>query len=195
MQSAEAVALTPAQATAAEQAAAATRVPFDLPLSGAVQSVTGDASPAGLHGSMPGLPIVPPDTTGSAGDSLLPDPLVPPLTAADRSPDLSLVAPLVGGDGAVREDGLAATLPSAPVDARGVAATLGHPVIWSKQDPQAEPQIDLDRLAPALTTPRVESSPTGYITLDQRTTNRPLTRTVSEFLATTTATAQDLSNQ
>ena len=194
VQSAAAVAMTPAQLDAAEQSAAATRVPFDLPLGGAVQSVTGDSSLAGLHGSMPGMPVVPPTSTQDGG-TLLPDPLVPPLGAAHESPDLSLVAPLVGGDGSMKDDGLMASLPEAPVDAQGVAATLGHPIIWSKEDPQAVPQIDVDRLAPALTTPRLESSPTGYVTLDQRTMNRPLDRTVTEFLTTATATAQELSAQ
>jgi hypothetical protein len=193
-QSAAAVAMTPAQQEAAEQSAATSRVPFDLPLGGAVQSVTGDHSLAGLNGSLPGMPVVPPSPASGDSHNLLPDPLVPPLGAAHGTPALNLVAPALGGDGTVRPNGLVASLPEAPVEAMGAAATLGHPITWS-QDPKAGPQIDLDRLAPALTTPEVESSPTGYVTLDQRTTNRPLDRTVTEFLTTTTATAHELSQQ
>jgi hypothetical protein len=192
--SAAAVAMTPAQLEAAEQSAAATRVPFDLPLGGAVQSVTGDASLAGVHGSMPGMPLVPPSAPSADSPNLLPDPLVPALDGAHSTPELSAVAPMVGGDGSV-DDGLMASLPQAPVDAKGVAASLGHPITYTQDDPNAVPQVDLSRLAPALTSPQVESSPTGYITLDQRTTQRPLDRTVSEFLDTTAATAQVLAHQ
>jgi hypothetical protein len=195
VQSAAAVAMTPAQLEAAEQSAATTRVPFDLPLGGAVQSVTGDSSLAGLHGSLPGMPLVPPTPASTDSHDLLPDPLVPPLGSAHGTPDLDLAAPLGGADGEGSDDGLVASLPEAPLRATGVAATLGHPITWSKDDPDAVPQIDVDRLAPALTTPQVESSPTGHITLDQRGTQRPLDRTVTDFLATTTATAQDLANR
>ncbi|MHA6762336.1 hypothetical protein [Streptacidiphilus sp. PAMC 29251] len=175
---------------AAEQSAAATRVPFDLPLGGAVQSVTGDSSLAGLHGTLPGMPIVPPSPVTKETDSLLPDPLVPALGTAHGTPELELVGPALGGDGSVRPNGLVASLPEAPVKAVGAAASLGRPITSSKGDEA----IDLTRLQPAVTSPQVQTSPSGFVSLDQRTMNRPLDQTVNEFLTTATATAQELGN-
>lgn len=192
---AAATALNPQQLEAAEQNAAGTRVPFDLPLTGALRTVTGDTSMAGLHGSLPGMPLVPPSAVHHETHSLLPNPLVPPLRAADGTPELNLTAPLVGGDGTLRQDGIMASLPQAPLKAVGGAASLGEPITYSgaTSSAPADEVIDLGKLAPALTPPRVQSAPNGMVTLDQRSTERPIGRTVQDFLATATATAQELS--
>ncbi|MFC1410592.1 hypothetical protein ACEZCY_17300 [Streptacidiphilus sp. N1-12] len=191
VQTTAAAAVNPDRLEAAEQAAAATRVPFDLPLGSAVQSVTGDASSAGLHGSMSGLPIVPPSPVVKESHSLIPDPLLPALGSPPATPDLNLVAPVVGGDGSLQPDGLVMSLPQAPMKAVGAAASVGQPITATGGDEV----VDLTRLQPSVTSPQVETAPSGFISLDQRTMNRPLDRTVDEFLTTAAATAQVLAQR
>lgn len=192
--SAAAAAMTPQQVEAAEQAAADTRVPFALPLGGAVQSVTGEASLAGLQGSVP-VPVVPPSPQQQDTHSVLPDPLVPPLGSSHGTPELDLTAPLAGGDGSIKQDGLGIAVPQAPLKAVGAAASLGDPITYTPAGAHGAPAdevIDLDRLEPALTAPRLQSSPSGLVTLDQRSAQQPIGRSVQDLLATTTATAQEL---
>jgi hypothetical protein len=201
-QTAAATPMSPEQVGAAEKAASLTRVPFNIPLSGVVSQVTGETSGSGLHGSLPGMPVTGPPTAPRNTHDLLPDPLVPALGAAQSTPDVVLTAPAPGGDGSVSDGGLVAALPSVPMKLVGATASLGHPLTWTPSTSQAasngkpsasgSEQLDLSRVAPTLTEPQFHSAPSGSISLDQRTMDRPIDRTVSEFLTTATATAQDL---
>ncbi|MEZ0091500.1 hypothetical protein [Streptacidiphilus sp. EB129] len=176
-----------------EQGAAASRVPIDLPLGTAVQTVTGEGSLDGVHGSVPGMPLVPPSPQTNDPQALLPDPLVPPLSSAHGSPDLHVLGPAPGGDGSVRPGGLAVSLPEAPVRAVGAAASLGKPLtlpggVGSTQGPQ----LDLAHLDPKLSAPRLESAPTGSVTVDQSGAKGHVGHTVKDFLDTAAGMAQEL---
>jgi hypothetical protein len=202
-QVATAAAMTPDQAGAAEAAAAGTRVPFDVPLGSGLAPLTGAASTTAVQGSLPGLPLQGPAQGGVRDEhSLLPQPLVPALQAADETPDLHLLAPAAAGNGTVKPNGVDVSLPKAPIKASGSAASLGAPLTWSGTVPRPgtvpagdaeQPQIDLTKLQPQLTSPQLASNPAALLTLDQRSTQRPLDRTVADFLSTANATAQELS--
>jgi hypothetical protein len=58
----------------------------------------------------------------------------------------------------------------------------------------ARETIDLTRLQPQLTSPQLVSDPTALLTMDQRSTQRPVGRTLGDFVATAKATAQELSD-
>jgi hypothetical protein len=201
-QIAAAAAMTPEQAKAAEAAAAETRVPFGIPLGTGLAGLTGAASTTAVQGSLPGLPLQGPAQGGARDEhSLLPQPLVPALQAADETPDLHLLAPAAAADGTVKPNGLDLSLPKAPIKASGSAASLGAPLTWSGKVPRPgsapaadeQERIDLTKLQPQLTSPQLASNPEAFLTLDQRSTQRPLDRTVADFLSTANATAQELS--
>jgi hypothetical protein len=203
-QVATAASMTPDQAGAAEAAAAGPRVPFDIPLGSGLAPLTGATTSTAVQGSLPGLPVQGPAQGGARDEhALLPQPLVPALQAADETPDLHLLAPAAAGDGTVKPNGVDLSLPKAPIKAVGSAASLGAPLTWSGTVPRpgtvpaggpARETIDLTRLQPQLTSPQLVSDPTALLTMDQRSTQRPVGRTLGDFVATAKATAQELSD-
>ncbi|WP_152626359.1 hypothetical protein [Streptacidiphilus carbonis] len=201
-QVASATAMTPEQAGAAEAAAAGTRVPFDVPLGSGLAPLTGATTSTAVQGSLPGLPVQSPAQGARDEHALLPQPLVPALQAADQTPDLHLLAPALAGNGSVKPNGVDVSLPKAPLKAVGSAASLGSPLTWSGSVPKPgtvpadtpREQLDLTKLQPQLTSPQLVSDPEAFLSLDQRATQRPMGRTVGDFLATAKATAQELSN-
>lgn len=192
---ADAATLTPAQISGAEQQAATTRVPMDVPLGSAMTALTGQTSHAGVHGSLPGAPLGAPAPTARDPHSLLPDPLVPPLTAAQGTPGLDLSAPLPAAGDVLRQDAASVALPETLMHANGAAATLGKPLTYtgdqSGRDGQS-PQLDLNRLDPALLGPSLQSAPTGDVALDQRATEERPGHSAADLLATTLATTDAL---
>jgi hypothetical protein len=193
--------LTPAQIGAAEQQAADTRVPLNVPLATAMTVLTGDTSHAGLHGSLPASPLDASAPADRDPHALLPDPLVAPLTVAHRTPDLGLSAPLPAAGTAgklLKQDAASVTLPETLMDAHGVAASLGKPLTYAGDPSGAgteQSRLDLTRLNPALIGPKVQSAPSGAVDVDQRAAGQqqPTSGTsAADLLATAAATATAL---
>jgi hypothetical protein len=187
---AQAQPLSPQQQEALEQSAGRMDVPFAVPLGTLVQHVTGRHSDSGLQGSMPALPLQPPAQRPSQ-PTLIPDPLLPALNSADRTPELGLTAPMPSADGTVHDGGARLAVPAAPLKAVSAALGVGHPVTYQGRSLPYEPpttdlqfpQLDLTRLQPDLTPPRLQSAPGGQLSLDQRTPDANLAKPVEDVVA------------
>lgn len=187
---AQAEPLSPQQQEALEQSVGRMQVPFQVPLGTLVQHVTGRHSESGLQGSMPAMPLQPPVQKGDH-HALIPDPLLPSLDSADRTPELGLTAPMPSADGTVHDGGARLAVPSAPLKAVSAALGVGHPVTYEGRSLPYErpttdmelPKLDLTRLQPEVTPPRVESAPGGQLSLDQRTPDANLIKPVQDVVA------------
>jgi hypothetical protein len=188
--SAQAEPLTPQQQEALEQNVGRMHVPFTVPLGTLVQHVTGQHSDSGLQGDIPAMPLEPPVQSRDQ-QSLVPDPLLPALTSADRTPELGLTAPMPSANGTVHDGGARLAVPAAPLKAVGAALGIGHPVTYQGREMPYEPpttdlqfpQLDLTRLQPEITPPRLQSSPGGQLSLDQRTPDGNLAKPVEDVVA------------
>jgi hypothetical protein len=188
--SAQAQPLSPQQQEALEQSVGRMDVPFAVPMGTLVQHVTGQHSDSGLQGSVPALPLQPP-VQGRDQHTLIPDPLLPALGSADRTPELGLTAPMPAADGAVHDGGARLAVPAAPLKAVSAALGVGHPVTYQGRSLPYEapttdaqlPQLDLTRLQPEVTPPRVQSAPGGQLSLDQRSPDANLIQPVQDVVA------------
>jgi hypothetical protein len=194
---ASATALTPAQTEAVEHAVAQSQVPFAVPLDGAVQPLVGGTTgTAGVSGSLPAAPVVPPSPQSTDGHQILPDPLVPALNTTQVTPGLAASAPLSGVDGNQRSGVLGIALPSAPLKTVGTAVSLGRPLgyresVTRSADPGAM-NLNLDRLDPTVSDPQVQTSPSGWVNLDQGNDHQHLLQDLQDFVATTRACVEYL---
>jgi hypothetical protein len=188
--SAQAQPLSPQQQEALEQSVGRMEVPFAVPLGSLVQHVTGEHSASGLQGSMPAMPVQPPVESRDQ-HALIPDPLLPALGSAGRTPELGLTAPMPSADGTVHDGGTRLAVPAAPLKAVSAALGVGHPVTYQGRSLPYEapttdtrlPQLDLTRLQPEVTPPRLQGSPGGQLSLDQRTPDANLIQPVQDVVA------------
>lgn len=193
--SAQAEPLSPQQQEALEQSVGRMDVPFGVPLGPLVQHVTGHHSDSGLTGDIPAMPLQPP-VQSRDDHSLIPDPLLPSLDAANRTPQLGLTAPMPSADGTVHDDGTRLAVPAAPLKAVSAALGVGHPVTYQGRSMPAHtmpyeapttntqlPQLDLTRLQPEVTPPQLQSAPGGQLSLDQRTPDGNLIAPVQDMVA------------
>ena len=188
--SAQAEPLSPQQQEALEQSVGRMDVPFAVPLGTLVQHVTGQHSDSGLAGSVPAMPLQPP-VQGRGQQSLIPDPLLPAVNSADRTPELGLTAPMPSADGSVHDGGARLAVPAAPLKAVSAALGVGHPVTYQGRSLPYEPptsdlqfpQLDLTRLQPEVTPPQLQSAPGGQLSLNQRTPDGNLAKPVEDVVA------------
>ncbi|MEZ0070662.1 hypothetical protein ABIA32_006715 [Streptacidiphilus sp. MAP12-20] len=185
--SAQAAPLSPHQQEALQQSVGRMQVPFGIPLGTLVQHVTGKHSDSGVQGSIPAMPLEPP-TAGRDTHALIPDPLVPSLNSASRTPELGVIAPMPSADGTVHDGGTRLAVPAAPLKAVSSALGLGHPVTYQGRAMAAPasqelPQLDLTRLQPSVTPPTLQSAPGGQLSFDQRTPDANLIKPVQDVVA------------
>jgi hypothetical protein len=200
--------LTPAQAAAAENAAAQEQVPFALPLGGAARELTGStASTTGVEGALPAAPVLPPSSqTAQSGapavqdPQLVPEPLVPALDTTRKTPDLNVSAPLApplsGPDSGAKPNAVDLSLPSAPMRTVGSAVSLGHPLTYHSGAGRGmtpdHGAIDLGNLNPQVSDPQLHTDPRGRLDLDQGGNRKPLTQGVDELIKSAGALTQGL---
>jgi hypothetical protein len=191
---ASAVEPTPAQVASREAALSRATVPVNAPVGDVLRQASAPLPGPSLSGELPAAPLLPPPPAQYRPNSLLPEPLVQPLTVTRRTPGLGASVPLPGYGKCLEPGRLDLDAPSSPLRTAGPALGLGDPLKFHPRAPGDTHRglLEFGKPNPQLITAPLSAVPGASAKLSPENHPLSLPRTMSNGLDTTKAVSKEL---
>jgi len=189
-------AVEPASAQMAAEEAALERatVPINAPVGDVLRQTSAPVPGPSLSGTLPVSPLLPPPPAQYRPNSLLPEPVVQPLTVTRRTPGMGVSVPLPGHDRRLEPGRFDLDVPSSPLRTAGPALGLGDPLKFHPKAPGETHfgSLKFGELDPQLTTAPLSTLPGANAKLSPENHPISLPCTMSKGLDTAKAASEHL---
>ncbi|MFB7665789.1 hypothetical protein ACFC1R_17860 [Kitasatospora sp. NPDC056138] len=190
--------MTSGQVAALEDHLSTQEVPFEIPLGAATDRLPLLPEGGKISGGIPTSLVMPPVPAEQPRHHVLPEEVVPSLTAGRVGPALNADLPLPIADRSTRLGDLVADVPAIPIKTAGPALELGQPVSYVEgtSDELASGQMEFGEIKPQLITKPVQAIPGASASLggqDDRISVTDAVRNLTETTGATVAAAADQS--
>ncbi|MGK4581457.1 hypothetical protein [Kitasatospora sp. HPMI-4] len=189
--------MTPGQVAALEDQLSTQEVPFEIPLGAATDRLPLLPEGGRISGGIPSSLVMPPVPRERPRTHVLPEEVVPSLTAGRVGPALDADLPLPVADRSTRLGELAADVPAIPIRAAGPALELGQPVSYVEgtSSELTSGQMEFGEIKPQLITKPVQMIPGAKASLGGENDRISVTDALRNLTATTGATVTEVVDQ